>query len=80
MLNDFLITDVNQNTAFCDEILAAIEMATNEAQHFSGNVYDLLITNAGATLSNLHDESVNSESFDLTDLKASLMEWHAKIR
>ncbi|MCK4493360.1 MAG: hypothetical protein KAU26_04850 [Methylococcales bacterium] len=80
MLNDFLTTDVNQNTAFCDEILAAIKTATNEAQHFSGNVYDLLITNAGATLSNLHDESVDSESFDLTDLKASLMEWQAKIR
>ncbi|MCK5872508.1 MAG: hypothetical protein KAG26_06760 [Methylococcales bacterium] len=80
MLNDFLITDVNQNTAFCNEILAAIETPVSDEKSFSGNVYTLTITSTGATLSNLHDESIDSESFDLTDLKASLIEWQAKIR
>lgn len=79
MLNDFLTTDINQNTAFCDEILAAIGNATTEKQCFSGNVYALEISETGAILSNLHDETVKAESFELADLKASIIQWQANI-
>lgn len=79
MLDDFLITDINENLDFCDEVLAAITKKPIEEDSFCGNVYELEITTEKALLHNLHDDEIPSESIDLTHLQTVLTTWREKI-
>jgi hypothetical protein len=76
MFNDFLITDINQNTDFCYQILTAIR--SSQSERFSGNVYELKIEQNQAVLSNLHDENIAPEFIGLTLLHDALKK-HSEI-
>jgi len=79
MFNDFLITDINENIDFCDEVLAAIKCSSTKADNFCGNVYELNIGTNQAILTNLHDNKINSSSIELKKLQTMLIAWREKI-
>ncbi len=78
MLNDFLMTDINENIDFCDEVLIAINDSSKKTSSFCGNVYELKITAERAILTNLHDE-IHSETIALSELQQKLTAWRKKI-
>jgi len=79
MLNDFLMTDINENIDFCDEVLIAINNSSKKISNFCGNVYELKITANKAILTNLHDEAIHSETIALSELQQKLTAWRKKI-
>jgi len=79
MFDDFLKTDINENVDFCDEVLTAINRSPIEKECFCGNVYELKITANKAILANLHDDKINPEIIDLSDLQKILKGWREKI-
>lgn len=79
MFDDFLITDINENVDFCDEVLTAINRNPIKEECFCGNVYELKITANKAILANLHDDEINPEIISLPDLQQRLKGWRKKI-
>ena len=79
MFDDFLITDINENVDFCDEVLTAINRNPIKKECFCGNVYELKITADNAILANLHDDEINSETIALPELQQILKGWRKKI-
>ena len=79
MFNDFLITDINENVDFCDEVLTAINHNPIKKDSFCGNVYELKITANKAILANLHDDEITPEIIDLSNLQQILKDWREKI-
>ncbi len=79
MINDFLVTDINENLDFCDEVLAAITPPSIKTECFFGNVYELKITPNKAILANLHDDKISPEAINLLTLQTILIKWRKKI-
>jgi hypothetical protein len=79
MFNDFLITDINQNVDFCDELLSILTEEPLITESFCGNVYELNISTDKATLYNLHDDNIPAESIDLEKLHRLLITWRKTI-
>jgi hypothetical protein len=79
MFDDFLMTDINENIDFCDEVLAAIHRKPIKKDSFCGNVYELEIIADKAILSNFHDDEINSETMALAELQTRLNAWRKKI-
>ncbi len=79
MFDDFLITDINENIDFCDEVLTAINRNPIKNDSFCGNVYELKIVANKAILANLHDDDITPEIITLPKLQQILKRWREKI-
>lgn len=79
MFSDFLITDINKNVDFCDDILTAIKQGSMQTNRFCGNVYELELTADKAILHNLHDDKINPELIHLNQLQMMLTTWRKKL-
>jgi hypothetical protein len=79
MFDDFLMTDINENVDFCDEVLTAINRSTIRKNSFCGNVYELKISGDKAILANLHDDEITPETINLSELQQRLNNWREKL-
>jgi uncharacterized protein YacL (UPF0231 family) len=81
---DFLETDVNENSEYCQDILTAIVNIgkcsfPNHQENLCGNVYELIIRHSEALLLNLHDENVAPTRIKLKELSGLLEAWQKEI-
>ncbi|MDQ7091012.1 MAG: hypothetical protein Q9M50_10270 [Methylococcales bacterium] len=76
---DFLITDINKNIDFCDDILLALKQRPLKTSCFCGNVYELQLTADKVFLENIHDDEIASESMTLELLQLMIEDWRKKI-
>lgn len=78
---DFLFTDVREDKARCDEIVALIEGARRgeACPERIGNVYALILDRTGARLENIHDEAAPSAEVGLDELEALLRRWRGHL-
>jgi hypothetical protein len=81
---DFLETDINENSEYCQDILNAIVNIDkcpfpNHQENLCGNVYELIIRHSEALLLNLHDETVSPARIKLKELSALMEAWQKEI-
>jgi len=84
LFTDFLETDVNDNSDYCQDILTAIVNIDkcpfpNHQENLCGNVYELIIRHTEALLLNLHDENVAPARIKLEELSDLLKAWLKEI-
>ena len=82
---DFLETDVNENSEYCQDILTAIAHIDkcpfpNHQENLCGNVYEIIIRHSEALLLNLHDENVAPARIKLKQLSTLLKAWKKEIK
>lgn len=76
ILADFLVTDVRENRAWCDELLAGLAGArTGKPFVAAGNLYVLSADPSGANLRNAEDPTVPALHLRLDELEAVLVAW-----
>lgn len=78
---DFLFTDVREDKAHCAEIVESIEHARRgePCPEHIGNIYALILGQAGARLENIHDESAPSAEIGLDELQSLLEAWRGHL-
>jgi hypothetical protein len=83
LLADLLETDVQDYLPRAREIAGAVRRLlrgqSSEAARFYGNIYELKLDPATATIANLFDESVVPERLSLVDFAQAIESWLAAL-
>lgn len=84
LIADFLETDINENSEYCQDILTALANIDkcpfpNHQENLCGNLYELIIRHSEALLLNLYDENVAPVRIKLKELSDLVKAWQKEI-